>query len=91
MEEVHDSNSMKEITKHLGVVGSTHLPGRGPCDPHCTWLETLQDMTANRCQWRSCYRFLSRSPGCMSGGKYRAVCSLQKDWAQIHLKDWYVH
>ncbi|KER25781.1 hypothetical protein T265_06816 [Opisthorchis viverrini] len=51
--------SMKEIKKRLG---STRLPGWGPRDPHCAWLETLQDMAANRCQWRSCCRFLSRLP-----------------------------
>ncbi|KER32384.1 hypothetical protein T265_01607 [Opisthorchis viverrini] len=34
----------------------------GPRDPHCAWLETLQDMAANRCQWRSCCQFLSRLP-----------------------------
>ncbi|KER25644.1 hypothetical protein T265_06934 [Opisthorchis viverrini] len=45
--------SMKEITKRLGA---THLPGWGPRDPHCAWLETLQDMAANRWQWRSCYK-----------------------------------
>ncbi|KER25067.1 hypothetical protein T265_07404 [Opisthorchis viverrini] len=54
--------SMKEITKRLGTVGSTRLPGWGPRDPHCAWLETLQDMAANRCQWRSCCQFLSRLP-----------------------------
>ncbi|KER33476.1 hypothetical protein T265_12586, partial [Opisthorchis viverrini] len=46
--------STKEITKRLGAVGATRLPGWGPRDPHCAWLETLQDMAANRCQWRSC-------------------------------------
>ncbi|KER22778.1 hypothetical protein T265_09184 [Opisthorchis viverrini] len=40
--------SMKEITKRLGAVGATGLPGWGPRDPHCAWLETLQDMAANR-------------------------------------------
>ncbi|KER23939.1 hypothetical protein T265_08298 [Opisthorchis viverrini] len=54
--------SMKEITKRLGAVGATRLPGWGPRDPHCAWLETLQDMAANRCQWRSCCQFLSRLP-----------------------------
>ncbi|KAG5442307.1 hypothetical protein CSKR_109878 [Clonorchis sinensis] len=53
---------MKEITKRLGAVGATRLPGWGPRDPYCAWLETLQDMAANRCQWRSCCRFLSRLP-----------------------------
>ncbi|KER33390.1 hypothetical protein T265_12614 [Opisthorchis viverrini] len=42
--------SMKEITKRLGAVGATRLPGWGPRDPHCAWLETPQDMTTNRCQ-----------------------------------------
>ncbi|KER20505.1 hypothetical protein T265_10955 [Opisthorchis viverrini] len=54
--------SMKEITRRLGAVGATRLPGWGPRDPHCAWLETLQDMAANRCQWRSCCQFLSRLP-----------------------------
>ncbi|KER27743.1 hypothetical protein T265_05297 [Opisthorchis viverrini] len=54
--------SMKEITKRLGAVGATRLPGWGPRDPRCAWLETLQDMAANRCQWRSCCQFLSRLP-----------------------------
>ncbi|KER27941.1 hypothetical protein T265_05141 [Opisthorchis viverrini] len=53
--------SMKEITKRLGAVGATRLPGWGPRDPHCVWLETLQDMAANRCQWRSCFY-----PDCLS-------------------------
>ncbi|KER19633.1 hypothetical protein T265_11645 [Opisthorchis viverrini] len=56
------TRSMKEITKRLGAVGATRLPGWRPRDPHCAWLETLQDMAANRCQWRSCCQFLSRSP-----------------------------
>ncbi|KAG5442652.1 hypothetical protein CSKR_109496 [Clonorchis sinensis] len=45
--------SMKEITKRLGAVGATRLPGWGPRDPHCAWLETLQDMAANRCSNKS--------------------------------------
>ncbi|KER19540.1 hypothetical protein T265_11717 [Opisthorchis viverrini] len=36
--------------------------------PHCGWLETLQDVTTNRCQWRSFCQFLSRSPEGVSGG-----------------------
>ncbi|KER21858.1 hypothetical protein T265_09924 [Opisthorchis viverrini] len=52
---------MKEITKRLGAVGTARLPGWGPRDPRCAWLETLQDMAANRCQWCSCRQFLSRS------------------------------
>ncbi|KER29503.1 hypothetical protein T265_03878 [Opisthorchis viverrini] len=54
---------MKEITKRLGAVGATRLPGWGPRDPHCAWLETLQDMAANRCQWRSCCQLLFRLYG----------------------------
>ncbi|KER23741.1 hypothetical protein T265_08432 [Opisthorchis viverrini] len=46
---------MKEITKRLGAVGATRLSGWGARDPHCAWLETLQEMAANRCQWRPCY------------------------------------
>ncbi|KAG5449306.1 hypothetical protein CSKR_100608 [Clonorchis sinensis] len=59
---------MKEITKRLGAVGATRLPGWGPRDPQCAWLETLQDMAANRCQWRSCCQFLSRFPEWVFGG-----------------------
>ncbi|KER22164.1 hypothetical protein T265_14929, partial [Opisthorchis viverrini] len=33
---------MKEITKRLGAVGATRLPGWGPRDPHCAWSGTLQ-------------------------------------------------
>jgi hypothetical protein len=51
---------MKSVTKKLGSVGAARLPGWGPRDPPLAWLETLQDMAANRCQWRSCCRFLSR-------------------------------
>ncbi|KER28717.1 hypothetical protein T265_04506 [Opisthorchis viverrini] len=53
------------IEQHLPqeyAVGATRLPGWGPRDPHCAWLETLQDMAANRCQWRSCSQLLSRLP-----------------------------
>ncbi|KER19595.1 hypothetical protein T265_11679 [Opisthorchis viverrini] len=45
--------NMKKITKRLGAVGATRLPGWGPRDPHCAWLETLQDMAANRFPKRS--------------------------------------
>ncbi|KER34242.1 hypothetical protein T265_00094 [Opisthorchis viverrini] len=31
---------LKEITKILGVVGVVYLPGWGPRDPVCAWLET---------------------------------------------------
>ncbi|KER26107.1 hypothetical protein T265_06587 [Opisthorchis viverrini] len=45
---------MNEITKRLGA---SRLPGWGPRDPNCAWLETLQVMADNRC-----CRFLSRLP-----------------------------
>ncbi|KAG5451353.1 hypothetical protein CSKR_109950 [Clonorchis sinensis] len=51
---------VKEITKSLDVVGVVRLLGWGPRDPACAWLETLQEMAANRCQWRSRCQFLSR-------------------------------
>ncbi|KER31239.1 hypothetical protein T265_02432 [Opisthorchis viverrini] len=51
---------VKEITKSVGVVGVVRLPGWGPRDPVCAWLEALQERAANRCQWRSCCQFLSR-------------------------------
>ncbi|GAA57186.1 hypothetical protein CLF_112303 [Clonorchis sinensis] len=57
---------MKEITKRLGAVGATRLPGWVPPGPHCALLETLQDMPADRRQWRSC-QFLSRLPDCEMG------------------------
>ncbi|KER19534.1 hypothetical protein T265_11720 [Opisthorchis viverrini] len=34
--------SMKEITKRLGVVGATRLPGWGPRDPHCLVGDTIR-------------------------------------------------
>ncbi|KAG5441680.1 hypothetical protein CSKR_103185 [Clonorchis sinensis] len=43
----------------LDLADATRLPGWGP---HCAWLETLQDMAAKRCQWRSCCQCLSRLP-----------------------------
>ncbi|KAG5446871.1 hypothetical protein CSKR_111864 [Clonorchis sinensis] len=58
---------MKEITRHLGAVGATRLPGWGPHDPHFTWLETLRDKPANRRQWLSCCQFLSGLPESVSG------------------------
>jgi hypothetical protein len=51
---------MKTVTRSLGSVGAARLPGWGPRDPPCVWLETLQDMAANRCQWRTCCQHLSR-------------------------------
>ena len=51
-------NALKATTKRLSVVDSVRLPGWGPRDPRCVWLETVQDMASNRSQWRSCCRFL---------------------------------
>ncbi|KER29677.1 hypothetical protein T265_03778 [Opisthorchis viverrini] len=45
-----------------GTKAELNIKEWGPRDPHCAWLETLQDMAANRCQWRSCCQFLSRLP-----------------------------
>lgn len=50
--------ALKSITKGLGSVGASRLPGWGPRDAPCAWLQTLQDMAANRCQWRTCCRFV---------------------------------
>ncbi|GAA47987.1 hypothetical protein CLF_101050 [Clonorchis sinensis] len=33
----------------MSVVGVGRLAGWGPRDPACAWLETLQEMAANRC------------------------------------------
>ncbi|KER19582.1 hypothetical protein T265_11689 [Opisthorchis viverrini] len=41
--------SIKDITKPVGAVGAPCLPGWGLRDPHCSWLETLQDVAADRC------------------------------------------
>ncbi|KER33662.1 hypothetical protein T265_12575, partial [Opisthorchis viverrini] len=38
---------VKERDESLGVVGVVRLPGWGPRDPVCAWLETLQEMAAN--------------------------------------------
>ncbi|KER26429.1 hypothetical protein T265_06344 [Opisthorchis viverrini] len=58
---------MKEITKRLGAVGATRLPGWGPHDPHCAWLETLQDMAANRYCLSECLGLLSNKSWLYSG------------------------
>ena len=52
---------MKSLTKGLGSVGVSRLPGWGPRDPLNVWLQTLEDMAANRSQWRMCCQFLSGS------------------------------
>ena len=49
---------IKESTKRLATVGSCRLPSRGPKDQEHAWLNTLEEMTTNRCQWQSCCSFL---------------------------------
>ncbi|GAA47239.1 cyclin-dependent kinase-like 1 [Clonorchis sinensis] len=53
---------VKEITKSLGVVGVVRLPGCGPRDPTCAWLETHK-------KWRlidvSVARAVSFFPDCL--------------------------
>ena len=49
---------MKVSTKRLAIVGSCGLPGWGPKDSQHSWLNNLEDMTNNRCQWRTCCGFL---------------------------------
>ena len=49
---------MKESTNRLATFGSCRLPGWGPKDPQHAWLNTLEEMATNRCQWRSCCSFL---------------------------------
>ena len=46
--------SMKKLTSSLASVGSVRLPGWGPRDDDCRWLETLSVMAQNRNQWREC-------------------------------------
>jgi hypothetical protein len=53
---------MKAVTVKLSAVGASRLPGWGPRDSHCTWLETLQDMALNRSQWRTCCHFVAGLP-----------------------------
>ncbi|KER19784.1 hypothetical protein T265_11519 [Opisthorchis viverrini] len=59
---------------HSGYIGATRIRGWVPRDPHCAWLETLQDMAANRCQWCSCCQFLSR----LSEPRQTAVLRLKR-------------
>ena len=59
---------MKSMTKGLGLVGVSRLPGWGPRDPPNVWLQTLQEMAANRSQWRMCCQVLSSSSDWMPGG-----------------------
>ena len=47
-------SNMKKITKDLAVAGACRLPGWGPCDSPHQWLRTLQDMTRNSQQCRTC-------------------------------------
>ena len=44
---------VKSVTKGLGSVGVSRLPGWGPRDPPNVWLQTLKDMPANRSQFLS--------------------------------------
>ncbi|KAG5443802.1 Secretion-regulating guanine nucleotide exchange factor [Clonorchis sinensis] len=46
--------SLEEIMKSLGIVGVMRLPECDPRDPTYAWLETLQEMAADRCRWLSC-------------------------------------
>ncbi|GAA47691.1 secretion-regulating guanine nucleotide exchange factor [Clonorchis sinensis] len=48
--------SLEEIMKSLGIVGVMRLPECDPRDPTYAWLETLQEMAADRCRWLSCYK-----------------------------------
>jgi hypothetical protein len=50
--------NMKDRTSRLASVGSVRLPGWGPKESQCLWLETLMDMAQDRTQWRSCCSFL---------------------------------
>ena len=45
---------MKKLTSALASVGASRLPGWGPRDEDCRWLETLRDMAQSRSQWREC-------------------------------------
>ena len=50
---------MKNATVGLSRVGMSRPPGWDPKDNSTRWLDTLEDMTMNREQWRSCCQFLS--------------------------------
>ncbi|GAA57272.1 acidic repeat-containing protein [Clonorchis sinensis] len=46
---------VKEIMKCFGIA-DVDVPGLGPRDLACAWLEALQEMAADRYQWRSCFQ-----------------------------------
>jgi hypothetical protein len=45
---------VKKLAVRLASIGSIRLPGWGPKDPECLWLDTLREMAQNRNQWRQC-------------------------------------
>ncbi|CAH8623296.1 unnamed protein product, partial [Dicrocoelium dendriticum] len=45
---------MKSLTSYLAAVGPLRLPGWGPKDEECQWINTLEDMARNRNQWKNC-------------------------------------
>ena len=45
---------VKRLTSSLASAGSVRLPGWGPKDGECKWLETLEVMAWDRNQWREC-------------------------------------
>jgi len=50
---------VKKLTSSLASIGRSRLPGWGPRDAECCWLETLRDMAKDRHQWRECIYFCS--------------------------------
>ncbi|KAA3678339.1 uncharacterized protein DEA37_0014625 [Paragonimus westermani] len=50
---------MKSFTKGLATVVRVRLPGWGPRDSQSRWLETRDEIVADRAQWRECCRCLS--------------------------------
>ena len=53
---------MKSLASPLASVGAARLPGWGPRDEDCRWLETLRDMAQNRSQWRERCRVCLSKP-----------------------------
>ena len=53
---------MKNSTRFLASVGRSRLPGWGPKDTECAWLQTLAEMAGNRTQWRTCCSSLPTYP-----------------------------
>lgn len=53
-QEITWRSRMKKATAKLAKVGRIRLPGWGPKDSECLWLDTLKDMAQNRDQWRAC-------------------------------------